>query len=193
MDVSFAFCIFVRPVLSVTNEGKEGFHQRLIERQARGGNVQSSGSRRQCGNCAEVGLNVRGNWGIGARQRNGREEPQACVVLMWTCANTYKNILYIVSIGNRLLLLLNRSVHTLQCWRKIEPILTYNSCRLYIECNSTYTLYSQYIIHPGSTRDHQGVYTDLRWHCQDWNLICFKQATYQQGIMLLDHKGNEAA
>ena len=36
MDVSFAFCIFVRPVLSVTNEGREGFHQRLIERQARG-------------------------------------------------------------------------------------------------------------------------------------------------------------
>ena len=57
MDVSFAFCIFVRPVLSVTNEGKEGFHQRLIERQARGENGQSSGSRRQCGNCAEVGLN----------------------------------------------------------------------------------------------------------------------------------------
>ena len=57
MDVSFAFCIFVRPVLSVTNEGKEGFRQRLIERQARGGNGQSSGSRRQCGNCAEVGLN----------------------------------------------------------------------------------------------------------------------------------------
>ena len=27
----------VSPVLSVTNEGREGFHQRLIERQARGG------------------------------------------------------------------------------------------------------------------------------------------------------------
>ena len=36
VDVSFSFCIFVRPVLSVTNEGREGFHQRLIERQARG-------------------------------------------------------------------------------------------------------------------------------------------------------------
>ena len=87
MDVSFAFCIFVRPVLSVTNEGKEGFHQRLIERQARGEMdkaVEAADNVETVQRWASTMLSQHQgklrHWSEAEKRKGGT--PPACVVLM---------------------------------------------------------------------------------------------------------------